>query len=112
MKISNLITASFILFSQYCFAQASQTPSKGKVQHVPTKAIIETPNKTQPDPPAQPSNNFYDGDQDGLDDNLENKLLERFRPYYKFSYDRNSQDNYRPTDVLYYLRCAELNTSS
>ncbi|MEI9809618.1 MAG: hypothetical protein WDO16_18130 [Bacteroidota bacterium] len=48
---------------------------------------------------------------DGIDDNLENRLLERFRPYYKFSYSRGSHDKYRPADVMYYLRCSELNSS-
>lgn len=54
---------------------------------------------------------FFDTDIDGIDDNLENKLLERFSPYYKFSYSRGSQEKYRPTDIMYYLRCSELNTS-
>jgi len=33
--------------------------------------------------------------------NMENKLLERFRPYFKFSYNKNNQDEYRPTNVLF-----------
>ncbi|GAB4049861.1 hypothetical protein [Spirosoma litoris] len=45
---------------------------------------------------------LVDQDQDGIDDNLEHQLLERFRPFYLFSND-GGDENFRPADALWYL---------
>jgi hypothetical protein len=44
-----------------------------------------------------------DKDLDFVDDNLEHFLLERFRPYFKFSI-QDGQEQYRPCDVFNYVR--------
>jgi hypothetical protein len=48
-----------------------------------------------------------DVDQDGIDDALETMLLARHTPYLRFSID-GGPDNYRPTDVLDYIRGSQL----
>ena len=48
-----------------------------------------------------------DEDLDGVDDELEHRLLERFRPYYMFSNDGGDED-YRPTNVRWYLTQSNL----
>ncbi len=45
-----------------------------------------------------------DTDQDGLDDGLEQKLLERYRPFFAFA----ENETFRPTDVQFYLQNSEL----
>ena len=59
--------------------------------------------------PASSPVTVIDNDQDGIDDNIEKKLLERFRPYFLFS-DDGGEDNFRPTDVWQYVRTADLHT--
>jgi hypothetical protein len=51
---------------------------------------------------------IIDSDRDDIDDNVEQQLLETFRPYYKFSKHDGSEEAYRPTDVLWYIRNSEL----
>lgn len=45
-----------------------------------------------------------DNDWDGLDDALEDRLLARYRPFYRFS----AGESYRPTDPLWHIRHSEL----
>ncbi len=54
---------------------------------------------------------IVDNDHDGMDDNLEHTLLEKYRPYYLFSKNGNDQDDYRPMDIRTYLTLSELLTS-
>jgi uncharacterized protein DUF5648 len=53
-----------------------------------------------------------DNDKDGIDDNLEHHLLEKFRPYLKFSKDyvgsELTEEHYNPTDVIYYIKNSNL----
>ena len=50
-----------------------------------------------------------DNDKDGLNDNKEHHLLEKFRPYYKFSADDGQNvDKFAPTDVLHYISSSEI----
>ncbi len=51
---------------------------------------------------------LLDVDKDGIDDRTEHALIERFRPYYRFSLNKGSQDEYRPTDISWYLQRSEL----
>lgn len=57
-------------------------------------------------------NYIYDGDGDGIRDTVEAYLLERFRPYYKFSKeyvgDDLTDEHYNPTDVWWYIQQSEL----
>jgi uncharacterized Zn-finger protein len=46
----------------------------------------------------------HDFDLDGLDDALEDGLLARYRPFYRFS----AGEGYRPTDPVWYVRHSEL----
>jgi len=48
-----------------------------------------------------------DNDQDGLPDELEQQLLTRFRPYFRFSFDGGAE-HYNPTDVGFYLSVSEV----
>jgi hypothetical protein len=52
---------------------------------------------------------LLDVDKDTIDDRVEQELLEKFRPYYKFSND-GGNENYRPTDVWWYITKSELLT--
>jgi hypothetical protein len=45
-----------------------------------------------------------DEDHDMLDDNIEKHLLEKFRPFLKFSSGDDGPEDFRPTDVLFYVR--------
>lgn len=48
---------------------------------------------------------LIDEDNDGIDDRIEARLLEKFRPYYKFTLNRgNDVEEYRPTDALSYIQ--------
>ncbi len=49
-----------------------------------------------------------DQDEDGIDDTLEDQLLQRFSPYYLFSKNDSSVDTYKPTDVVWYITRSEL----
>ena len=61
---------------------------------------------------------WIDKDQDGIPDKLEEKLLRRFRPYYKFSQFKSMDidtgipiiisENYRPCDAIWQIRYADL----
>ncbi len=59
-------------------------------------------------PVRQPTNDF---DQDGIPDDLEAKLIERFSPFLRFSYGHlnpadlalNMPENFRPADPVWYL---------
>ncbi|MEO6315063.1 MAG: hypothetical protein ABIU63_07605 [Chitinophagaceae bacterium] len=51
-----------------------------------------------------------DNDQDGIPDALERQLLERFRPFFKFSND-GGDDNFRPADIWWYLTKSEMLTN-
>jgi hypothetical protein len=48
-----------------------------------------------------------DADHDGLDDHEEHRLLQTYRPYFKFSTD-GAQEHYNPADVLWYITQSEL----
>jgi hypothetical protein len=45
-----------------------------------------------------------DDDHDMLDDNIEKRLLEKFRPFLKFSSGDDGKEDFRPVDALYYIR--------
>lgn len=55
-------------------------------------------------------NLLMDSDCDGLPDTLEGKLLEKFRPYFKFSKDKggSNDDDNRPADVIWYVKNCEV----
>ncbi|MFD2935487.1 hypothetical protein [Spirosoma flavum] len=57
-----------------------------------------------------PAPAIVDRDQDGIDDNLEHQLLDRFRPFFLFSND-GGDENFRPADALWYLNQSVLITS-
>jgi len=76
--------------------------------------VSKPPNQIQSQTPAANTSseavtNFYDSDMDGIDDNLENRLLEKFRPYFYFSYE-GRQDDYRPADIWRYIQLSDLHT--
>ena len=54
---------------------------------------------------------IVDNDNDGIDDMEEDRLLEKFRPYYKFSKQYENADDYRPADVEWFIKQSELLTS-
>jgi hypothetical protein len=114
---NSYLSLLIIVFFAFPFLSWSQRnagsvkPPQSTQQPTPPASKTTTVNATSAAIQTETVEAFYDSDVDGIDDNLENKLLERFRPYYKFSYSRGSQDQYRPTDVIYYLRCSELNTT-
>lgn len=49
-----------------------------------------------------------DNDHDGIDDLEENRLIEKFRPYYKFTLNNGRQEDYRPVDALEFVRNSTL----
>jgi hypothetical protein len=68
--------------------KVSQT-DLGETQTTATQpAVLETPE--------------IDTDQDGIPDHVEDQLLARFRPYYKFSKD-GDDEHLNPTDALWYI---------
>ncbi len=104
-----IVQLLFLLFSLSTLAQK-------KIQRSNTYDTIKnkTPNRmVSQRPETLPaeifSPVFIDADVDRIDDNLEKKLLERFRPYYMFSND-GGEDNFRPTDVWQYIRYSDLHT--
>ncbi len=50
-----------------------------------------------------------DADNDGIPDQIEDALLARFRPFYRFSYD-GAEEPDRPTDPIWYVRHSTLLT--
>jgi hypothetical protein len=55
-----------------------------------------------------PQDDLIDQDKDGIPDYLEEALLKRFRPYYKFSEKDGLSENYRPTDPIWQMKYATL----
>lgn len=51
-----------------------------------------------------------DRDHDFVDDNLEDFLLEKFRPFFKFSYD-DGIEQYRPCDASWYVKNSALGSN-
>ncbi|MEP7142265.1 MAG: hypothetical protein ABI707_05325 [Ferruginibacter sp.] len=49
-----------------------------------------------------------DSDCDGLPDFLEARLLEKFRPYFKFSTFAGNDDDHRPADAKWYITNCEI----
>jgi len=49
-----------------------------------------------------------DNDFDGMDDNIEHYYLEKYRPYYRFSIHHGQTEQYRPTDINWFLERSEL----
>lgn len=109
ITISCLFAISNIAMSQRNTGSVKPTTSNSTT--TPNAAQATTVNSTAATIEPASNNPYTDTDLDGIDDNVENQLLGRFSPYYKFSHSRGSQDLYRPTDIMYYLRCSELNTS-
>jgi hypothetical protein len=115
-KLFMFLLISFILFPVIAFSQRkkfitekTQQPAKTMNEKIPINGVNTIPQNNQQSQTVQQTNNFFDTDQDGLDDNMENQLLERFRPYFFFS-DDGGEDNFRPTDVLLYLKTSDLHT--
>lgn len=115
-KTAFLLLISFsIVYNAY--AQIKRIPPqppivqpKPPVQPTPATKPPLQPTPPAPTPPPANSNVLLaniDVDQDGMADNLEYQLLERFRPFYLFS-DDDGEDNYRPVDALWYLNHSEL----
>ena len=78
IRIFNLLI--LLLLGAVNFSMAQRTRS-GRPAGVPTQvATVSTI-------PASSPVTVIDNDQDGIDDNIEKKLLERFRPYFLFSDD-------------------------
>lgn len=109
ITINFLFVPSCTVFSQRNTGSIKPTPPSST--STPPESKTTPVNSTAATIPSETASTYIDTDLDGIDDNVENQLLARFSPYYKFSYSRGSQDLYRPTDIMYYLRCSELNTS-
>ncbi len=105
-----LCMITFILLNGHTHGQVKINVPKPPVQ-VQTKPAPASPVSVQviTEKPKPPS--IVDNDKDGLDDSEEQKLLEKFRPYYKFSKQYGKADDYRPTDVLWFIRQSEMLTS-
>jgi hypothetical protein len=56
---------------------------------------------------------FVDNDIDNIDDREEKRLLDKYAPYFYFSKkDGGAEEDYRPTDVLNYIRGSRLITGT
>jgi hypothetical protein len=51
-----------------------------------------------------------DGDKDGIPDDEEHWLLQRYSPYYKFSKEGDTDEPYRPVDAMWFIRHSTLRT--
>jgi hypothetical protein len=71
-------------------------PSSGTTAKPPVEPV--------PQSPATEESPSMDSDGDGISDTLENRLLERFRPYYLFA----EGEKWLPSDAIYQLRHAQL----
>jgi hypothetical protein len=65
--------------------------------------------------PQNQSHQFVDLDRDGIADEVEEMLLMKFRPYYKFSEEfpdreEKKEENYLPTDALWQIKYAQIIT--
>src|SRR5260221_7816065 len=54
---------------------------------------------------------FADADQDGILDKQETELLQRFRPYYRFSKNNGQDEQYPPTNPMIYIEHSLLRNS-
>lgn len=108
MKKAIFLLIMSIITGSYISAQITRPRPRPPIVQ-PKPPVQETPTVNTPLPPQPPA--IVDQDQDGMDDNLEHQLLERFRPFYMFS-DDDGEDNFRPVDVLWYLNQSELLTSA
>lgn len=63
--------------------------------------------QSEPQDQRKPSPPVVDIDMDGIDDSEEKALLERFRPYLRFSND-GGDEKYKPTDVMWYIKHSTL----
>ena len=54
--------------------------------------------------------NVVDRDNDAIDDREEQRLIDKYAPFLKFSYDTGDEP-FRPTDPVWYIRHSELLTS-
>ena len=109
MKKRDFLLALCLIMAFYASAQIKHIPPKPPIIKS-TPPVQETPKMNTPLPPEPPQPQppaIVDKDEDGMDDNLEHQLLERFRPFYLFSND-GGDDNFRPVDALWYLNQSEL----
>lgn len=53
-----------------------------------------------------------DNDFDGIDDREEKRLLDKFAPFYSFSKEGATEEEYLPTDVLTYIKGSKLITGT
>jgi hypothetical protein len=51
---------------------------------------------------------FPDDDSDGIPDIYEHILLQKFRPYLRFTRDQGNDEHYNPCDVMFYLSCSNM----
>ncbi len=92
MKRCLIFIILFTISVIYSYGQRTDKPSK--------KPGIET-NQAKARPP------FIDNDKDGIEDNIEHALLQKFSPFFLFSDDGGDED-YRPTRVYDYVRQSRL----
>ena len=73
--------------------------------NAPMMYFRKTATATEPPP-------VVDADGDGIGDNIEDQLLQKFSPYYLFSKDKVdghlTEEHYNPADVWWYLQLSEL----
>jgi len=96
-KISrNLKTAIFWLYSM---DGQDRLPDADFLVLIRPECRIE---RAGPHPKVKAVSN--DRDEDEISDKVEERLLERYRPFYKFSKKGGKEENYRPTDALDQIR--------
>lgn len=120
-KLSKVILCVFAILLGYSNSYGQRVPTT-----MPTQTQQAAQKPTQPQPnvinkdvtqkaQTQTQYNIIDNDQDGIDDREEQRLLEKFRPYYKFSkqgklnlpkssINPGFTEEHRPADVLWFIR--------
>jgi len=92
----------------YAMDGQDRIPDKGQLEYIRSRCTL----KLFRSHPVKEATPIKDDDGDGLDDNYEDSLLYKFRPYFLFSKDlvegRSTEEHYNPTDVLWYLQHSEL----
>lgn len=84
-------------------APVTPQAQEGKIAAAGAALTPGSPKLSTAQASQMPVTKLLDLDEDGISDSEEARLLAKFRPYLRFTKDHGTDEEYRPTDVLFYL---------